>query len=36
MARVNSFATGGRTTKVSDGALYKQAKKIRAERRKKK
>jgi hypothetical protein len=36
MARVNSFATGGRTTKVSDGALYKQAKKARAERRKKK
>ena len=36
MARVNSFATGGRTTKVSDGALYKQAKKARAEKRKKK
>ncbi len=36
MARVNSFAVGGRTTKVSDGALYKQAKKARAERRKKK
>ena len=36
MARVNSFATGGRTTEVSDGALYKQAKKARAARRKKK
>ena len=36
MARVNSFATGGRTTEVSDGALYRQAKKARAERRKKK
>jgi hypothetical protein len=36
MARVNSFSVGGRTTKVSDGALYKQAKKARAERRKKK
>ena len=36
MARVSSFAVGGRTTEVSDGALYKQAKKIRAARRKKK
>lgn len=36
MARVSSFAVGGRTTEVSDGALYKQAKKARAERRKKK
>jgi hypothetical protein len=36
MARVNSFSVGGRTTEVSDGALYKQAKKIRAARRKKK
>jgi len=36
MARVNSFSTGGRTTEVSDGALYRQAKKARAERRKKK
>jgi len=36
MARVNSFAVGGRTTEVSDGALYRQAKKARAERRKKK
>lgn len=35
-ARVNSFAVGGRTTEVSDGALYKQAKKARAARRKKK
>jgi hypothetical protein len=26
-ARVNSFIVGGRTTKVGDGALYKQAKK---------
>lgn len=34
MARVNSFATGGRTTKVSDGALYRQAKKARAAKRK--
>ena len=36
MARVNSFSVGGRTTEVSDGALYKQAKKARAARRKKK
>jgi hypothetical protein len=36
MARVNSFSVGGRTTEVSDGALYRQAKKIRAARRKKK
>ena len=36
MARVSSFEVGGRTTEVSDGALYKQAKKIRAARRKKK
>jgi hypothetical protein len=36
MARVNSFSVGGRTTEVSDGALYRQAKKARAERRKKK
>jgi hypothetical protein len=35
MARVNSFSTGGRTTKVSDGALYRQAKKARAAKRKK-
>jgi hypothetical protein len=34
MARVNSFATGGRTTQVSDGALYRQAKKARAAKRK--
>ncbi len=34
MARVNSFATGGRTTKVSDGALYRQAKKAKAAKRK--
>jgi hypothetical protein len=26
MARVNSFLTGGRTTEMSDKALYKQAK----------
>jgi len=36
MARVSSFAVGGRTTEVSDGALYKQAKKARAAKRKKK
>lgn len=36
MARVNSFIVGGRTTKVSDGALYRQAKKARANKRKKK
>jgi hypothetical protein len=36
MARVNSFSVGGRTTEVSDGALYRQAKKARAARRKKK
>jgi hypothetical protein len=35
MARVNSFSTGGRTTEVSDGALYRQAKKARAAKRKK-
>jgi hypothetical protein len=29
LARVNSFLVGGRTTKVSDGALYRQAKKNR-------
>jgi len=29
LARVNSFVVGGRTTKVSDGALYRQAKKNR-------
>lgn len=29
MARVNSFVTGGKTTKMSDKALYKQAKKRR-------
>jgi hypothetical protein len=33
MARVNSFLTGGRTTEMSDKALYKQAK---ANRKKKK
>jgi len=36
MARVNSFSVGGRTTEVSDGALYRQAKKARAASRKKK
>ena len=36
MARVNSFSVGGRTTEVSDGALYRQAKKARAAKRKKK
>jgi len=34
LARVNSFAVGGRTTEVSDGALYRQAKKARAAKRK--
>jgi len=34
MARVNSFIVGGRTTEVSDGALYKQAKKAKAARKK--
>jgi hypothetical protein len=34
LARVNSFSVGGRTTEVSDGALYKQAKKARAAKRK--
>jgi len=33
MARVNSFATGGKTTKMSDKALYKQAKKQRSDRK---
>ena len=35
-ARVNSFIVGGRTTEVSDGALYKQAKKARAAKKKNK
>ncbi len=34
MARVNSFATGGRTTEVGDKKLYQQAKKARAAKRK--
>ena len=34
MARVNSFIVGGRTTEVSDGALYKQAKKAKAAKKK--
>lgn len=33
-ARVNSFITGGKTTKMHDKALYQQAKKSRAEKRK--
>jgi hypothetical protein len=33
MARVNSFATGGRTTEVGDKALYKQAKANRKEKK---
>jgi hypothetical protein len=33
-ARVNSFIVGGRTTKVGDGALYKQAKKSKSDRKK--
>ena len=36
MARVNSFATGGRTTEVGDKKLYQQAKKARADKRKRK
>lgn len=35
MARVNSFVTGGKTTKMHDKALYQRGKKERAERRKK-
>ena len=31
--RVNSFVVGGRTTKVSDGALYRQAKKQKKKKR---
>ena len=34
MARVNSFATGGKTTKMGDKALYQQAKKAKAKRKK--
>jgi hypothetical protein len=34
LARVNSFVTGGRTTKVGDGALYAQGKKAKSERKK--
>lgn len=33
-ARVSSFITGGKTTKMHDKALYQQAKKSRAEKRK--
>jgi hypothetical protein len=33
MARVNSFVTGGKTTKMSDKALYKQAKANRKDRK---
>lgn len=33
MARVNSFVTGGKTTKMSDKALYKQAKANRKEKK---
>lgn len=32
MARVNSFLTGGKTTKMSDKALYKRAKENRKDR----
>ena len=32
-ARVNSFIKGGRTTEVSDGALYKQAKEAKARKK---
>ncbi len=34
-ARVNSFLTGGKTTKMHDKALYQQAKKSRANKKKK-
>lgn len=34
MARINSFATGGKTTTMADKALYQQAKKARAKRKK--
>jgi hypothetical protein len=34
MARVNSFATGGKTTTMSDKALYQQAKKAKAAKKK--
>jgi hypothetical protein len=36
LARVSSFIVGGRTTEVGDGALYKQAKKARAAKKKNK
>ena len=34
MARVNSFATGGKTTTMADKALYQQAKKAKAAKKK--
>ena len=34
MGRVNSFAVGGKTTKMADKALYKQAKAAKARKRK--
>jgi hypothetical protein len=34
MARVNSFATGGKTTKMADKALYQQAKAAKAAKKK--
>ena len=34
LARVSSFIVGGRTTEVGDGALYKQAKKAKAAKKK--
>ena len=34
MARVNSFATGGKTTKMHDKALYQQAKKAKDNKKK--
>lgn len=34
MGRVNSFATGGKTTKMADKALYNQAKAAKARKRK--
>ncbi len=35
LARVNSFVTGGKTTKINDKALYKKAKEIQRKRKNK-
>jgi hypothetical protein len=34
MARVNSFSVGGKTTTMADKALYQQAKKAKAAKKK--